>query len=72
MAATGRPIAYHPIPEHGHGTRPLPGLIAFGYPDGTADLVVFVPGRPDPVHFDRVPHGAGDHSWAEPSNDDQG
>lgn len=70
MSSIGLPVSYVPIPEHDTGTAPLPGLIAAIYSDRTADLIVFVPGRPDPAHFQRVPHGTGQHEWTIPDGSD--
>jgi hypothetical protein len=69
MAATGTPIAYRPHPEHGHGTAALPGLIYSTDAKDRAAIVVFIPNRPDPVHFEDVPRDEGGkpHSWTLPA-----
>lgn len=58
------PVRYVPHAEHTHLAEhaELAAIIGREHPDGTADLMVFVPNK-EPHWQDRVPEGQGSHTW---------
>lgn len=69
MRILGFPVVYQPHADHTHlaeyAASGLAAIIGRVHPDGTADLMVFVPNK-KPHWQDAVPRGDGPHTWDHP------
>lgn len=65
MSKLGHPVVYRTHPEHGHHDEMVEfaGLIERENADGTVDVAIKVPNKPEWRTVERIIEGAGDHEF---------